>query len=1559
MVLATERPARTPATQRKRPLSDVPVGHEVNVPRMEDNGTRFWTWCKVVSHVPCSYGDSIVVDIPKQTNQPKEVDQQISLAKLEQERESPDVDWVRPPRVPVVKSIAASSSSNARMPKTAAAMAPEAAPRAVKEAKPKPAHRQAAAERVAPRASEENSVHCCDVKLPLPQSLSASACKLALGKPLPVYWKSTDSGTTLYVLPPGHESETYQIGWAKQHQAPLLEVPASSPELEELMKNLWLASKELSDAPTFSKGNQHETVPLIRDKLRALGFLRSQGSVDNPRRFDEAMDRGVASLQRFHQIAVTRRVRHTELTILGVQTNEMLEKTRLASLTAMLQFKNGRGGELQMVVSLHLHSLAFDFDQQVTNGSWSHGDVEEARRGNLPPASYQYESRRALGRALRQLLRWPESTLGLGPASDLHTLNSFGGAPDSFGGAASSDGESASTETRVLRKLLRSIAVKDSSEQPSLADEQRAILCDKLRPGSELFPFQSRGVRWMLDKETDEEVGLSGRLHPAWIQLRSISGGLIFLHDWTGHLSRTFRAAPPRETCCGMLCDDTGLGKTLQVLSLIALRPAPIDWPCPELRPAVGNGETLQIKATLVVCPAILLNQWEEDLQSFFKDDELVYCVHGVDEAYHFRKLMEDEAQRRLIEGKDLRDTSVVPAVKYKNDGLFRGSYDKEVAPPIHDCDVVLCSYEALRDQESRGAGFGSLSNLAFWRVVLDESQQVGNDASKVAIACGAIRRANAWVTTATPFDDKLDALHGLLSFLGQEPFADDHAWRRLIADEYEQRSAIGIQRVRAILRSLMLRRLKQDDPSIEEQIQVPPMQFHRKLITLAAPEHMAYEVVATQMKKTRERLKKRGSCANANKRVAKASLTGDFTRLRQMPNNPYIIAHSQYPPRQGTMTAFLTTMSTHTTNGLLRQKLIMARTVTGAHAELEQAHVEHMRRRAVLLAAYEELQGSVPLEVSQLHGNQALQNELHHLATLALLRIPNNERQTVLETELVKSLKVANEVTKLDECDEAVTALRAMTGLTVDGEELKRLPHKRFTVGQLVANVLTVLNRAVQEVDVLHREGAQAIKEMQLQGILDDACLEKLRQGPPRWHKLSQTLEELWSRKRGRDAHRSGADGALGQLHKLLHPQEHGTRAAASTADSGEGTDDDEAQGGDPIARGQTAVNAATRKLSRKKGFLVYCSNKVIDHYRSTLGSSPEAEGSSAAAHEPRSSEECVVCLEPNDGTRPWGMTSTCMHVGHHECLAGCVASNGSCPVCRATLTVSQVNVWEPRVPEADASDEKEPSTQETLEGIRSEIREQYGSKVAELVLQVWESLANYGGKVVIFSSWNRLLDLAKCALESAVGHGLKVASMHGSRAETITASDRRRALQEFREPVETGGAHVLLLVLGTQDAGLNLNHARTVILMEPQLKSAAETQAAGRVTRIGQRHETSLIRLVVQHTVEPHIWHSARTSGLEERSAARDASLYSYIDEQTDELISLEEPASLTTTEDDDRMGHGSTAAVAAIGNVRPRTEGGSAGSSQGTHGSKRKPSTAVAPRPKRQVRGKGPAR
>jgi SNF2 family DNA or RNA helicase len=121
-------------------------------------------------------------------------------------------------------------------------------------------------------------------------------------------------------------------------------------------------------------------------------------------------------------------------------------------------------------------------------------------------------------------------------------------------------------------------------------------------------------------------------------------------------------------------------------------------------------------------------------------------------------------------------------------------------------------------------------------------------------------------------------------------------------------------------------------------------------------------------------------------------------------------------------------------------------------------------------------------------------------------------------------------------------------------------------------------------------------------------------------------------------------------------------------------------------------------------------------------------------------------------------------------------------------------------------------------------------------------------------------MLDLAKSALEELAGHGIKVAKLHGTRGEPISHTDRRRALQDFEQPVDSGGAHVLLLVLGQHSAGLTLNQARTAILMEPQLQSGAETQAAGRIARIGQRHETRFIRLITQHTVEPHILRRAK---------------------------------------------------------------------------------------------------
>ena len=54
---------------------------------------------------------------------------------------------------------------------------------------------------------------------------------------------------------------------------------------------------------------------------------------------------------------------------------------------------------------------------------------------------------------------------------------------------------------------------------------------------------------------------------------------------------------------------------------------------------------------------------------------------------------------------------------------------------------------------------------------------------------------------------------------------------------------------------------------------------------------------------------------------------------------------------------------------------------------------------------------------------------------------------------------------------------------------------------------------------------------------------------------------------------------------------------------------------------------------------------------------------------------------------------------------------------------------------------------------------------------------------------------------------------------------------------------------------AGLTLTHARTAILLEPALQPGIELQAAGRICRIGQTEQTTLVRLIVRNTIEERI--------------------------------------------------------------------------------------------------------
>jgi len=94
---------------------------------------------------------------------------------------------------------------------------------------------------------------------------------------------------------------------------------------------------------------------------------------------------------------------------------------------------------------------------------------------------------------------------------------------------------------------------------------------------------------------------------------------------------------------------------------------------------------------------------------------------------------------------------------------------------------------------------------------------------------------------------------------------------------------------------------------------------------------------------------------------------------------------------------------------------------------------------------------------------------------------------------------------------------------------------------------------------------------------------------------------------------------------------------------------------------------------------------------------------------------------------------------------------------------------------------------------------------------------------------------------------------SCHEIRFDMIDGSlpltERLNILKDFRSP---SGANILLMTLGTGAVGLNLAVASRIYLIEPQWNPSIESQAIGRALRLGQTAQVSIIRYIMEGTVE-----------------------------------------------------------------------------------------------------------
>ncbi|GAP89165.1 putative rad8 protein and Rdh54p [Rosellinia necatrix] len=305
-------------------------------------------------------------------------------------------------------------------------------------------------------------------------------------------------------------------------------------------------------------------------------------------------------------------------------------------------------------------------------------------------------------------------------------------------------------------------------------------------PGLEatLYPFQRRAVQWLLMREHVKysRIGQGGELqlvaHPqppepilplSFSTANDVNGRRFYVSHLYHVVTRDVTPFQESETSLrgGILAEEMGLGKTVEIISLILAHKRGL-CPLPEIETCTSK--VIHITgATLIVTPDTLQSQW---LSEFKKHAPGLLVIK-------------------------------YPGMKvWANDKAFgtkqtEGSLLDRLISTLVNCDVVITTYSVLqaelhyamtppertmRYDKKHERHTSPLVQISWWRVCLDEAQQIDSGVSSAAKVACLIPRVNSWAVTGTPVKEGPNDLWGLLLFLHYEPFAScQFVWKALL----------------------------------------------------------------------------------------------------------------------------------------------------------------------------------------------------------------------------------------------------------------------------------------------------------------------------------------------------------------------------------------------------------------------------------------------------------------------------------------------------------------------------------------------------------------------------------------------------------------------------------------------------------------------------------------------------------------------------------------------------------------------------------------------------------
>ncbi|KFY37145.1 hypothetical protein V495_07337 [Pseudogymnoascus sp. VKM F-4514 (FW-929)] len=340
---------------------------------------------------------------------------------------------------------------------------------------------------------------------------------------------------------------------------------------------------------------------------------------------------------------------------------------------------------------------------------------------------------------------------------------------------------------------------------------------------TQLYPFQKRAVRWLLEREhvqwsvdylcLEDATVKSERVPCSFYKVTDGDGRACWVSSLLQAATRDISAYKAAEDNLlgGLLVEEMGLGKTLEITALITLHRSHPDKLGSFADPYTSK-EAVPIKATLIITPPSILQQWQSELE---------------------------------------RHAPGLKVMHYQGKTKHKKLTEKQLLDMIAEQDVVLTTYRVLAgeihhakssERFSRHTGglkhsMSIFTHFLWWRCVLDEAQMIEGSITNAATMARMVPRVNSWGVTGTPVKKDVEDLFGLLKFIRYEPFGIlPWTWAAILRDP---------PAFRTLFQRIALRHTKS---IVRDELQLPPQKRYVITMPFTPVEEQHYQSLFQQM---------------------------------------------------------------------------------------------------------------------------------------------------------------------------------------------------------------------------------------------------------------------------------------------------------------------------------------------------------------------------------------------------------------------------------------------------------------------------------------------------------------------------------------------------------------------------------------------------------------------------------------------------------------------------------------------------------------------------------------